>query len=130
MGEALHRQTEGASSSQALVLMGGFNHCGRDSTAGQNPQGSSLVSTAISVKKIQFFYKQLKSQQEGAVLDLVLTKRQDLVGNAVLQGSLGYSDHNMGAIQEPQASEDGTQQAHFPARLWPVQGPAENSPMG
>lgn len=37
----------------------------------------------------------MKSQQEDATLDLALTKRKELVGNAVLQGGLGCSDQEM-----------------------------------
>lgn len=33
--------------------------------------------------------------RRGAILDLVLSSREELVGNAVFQGSLGCSDHEM-----------------------------------
>lgn len=47
----------------------------------------------------------------GATLDLELTNKEEMVGNAVLQGTV--SDNN-GGDKDPQGSEKGTQQNHCP----------------
>lgn len=37
--------------------------------------------------------------KRGAMLDLVLSKKEELVGNVNLKGSLGFSDHEMVEFQ-------------------------------
>ncbi|KAF1424440.1 hypothetical protein FQV24_0004339, partial [Spheniscus mendiculus] len=84
--EALYRQTGAASRSQALVLMGDFNHpdiCWRDNTAGHKQSGRFLECVVE------------EPTRRGAMLDLVLANKEGLVGNVKLRGSLGCSDHEM-----------------------------------
>lgn len=48
--------------------------------------------------------------RKDAVLNLVLAKKERLVGNVNLKGSLGCSDHE---IMEFQGSKEGGQQDHY-----------------
>ena len=90
--EALYRQIGAASLSQALVLMGDFNHpdiCWRDDTTGHKQSRRCLECVDDS------FLLQVIGQptRRGAMLDLVLTIKERLVGNVKRKGSLGFSDH-------------------------------------
>ena len=92
--EALYRQIGAASCSQALVLMGDFNHpdiCWRDNTAGHKQSRRFLECVDDN------FLLQVMEEptRRGAMLDLVLTNKEGLVGNVKLKGSLGCSDHEM-----------------------------------
>ncbi|GAB0188331.1 hypothetical protein GRJ2_001298400 [Grus japonensis] len=92
--EALCRQIEAASHSQALFLMGDFNHpdiCWRDSTAGHKQSRKFLecIRDNFLLQVIE------EPTRRGAMLDLVLTNKEGLVGNVKLTGSLGCSDHEM-----------------------------------
>uniref|UniRef100_A0A8B9ISU6 Endonuclease/exonuclease/phosphatase domain-containing protein n=1 Tax=Amazona collaria TaxID=241587 RepID=A0A8B9ISU6_9PSIT len=92
--EALYRQIGAASCSQALVLMGDFNHpdiCWRDGTAWhkQSRRFLDYVEDNFLLQVIE------EPTRRGAMLDLVLTNREGLVGNLKLQGSLDCSDHEM-----------------------------------
>ncbi|PKU27650.1 glycerol kinase [Limosa lapponica baueri] len=92
--EALYRQIGVASHSQALVLMGYFNHpniCWRDNTAGHRKSRKFLecVDDNFLLQMVE------EPMRKGAMLDLVLTNKEGLVGNVKLKGILGCSDHEM-----------------------------------
>ena len=83
-----------ASLSQALVQMGGFNHpdtCWRDNTVAhkQSRRFRECVDDNFLLQVLE------EPPRRGAVLDLVLTNREGLVGSVKLRGSLGCSDHEM-----------------------------------
>jgi len=92
--EALYRQIGEASRSKALVLMGDFNHlniCWRDNTAGhkQSRRFLECVEDNFLLQVIE------EPRRRGAMLDLVLTNKEGLVGNVKVKGSLGCSDREM-----------------------------------
>ncbi|GAB0181373.1 hypothetical protein GRJ2_000602600 [Grus japonensis] len=92
--EALYRQIGAASCSQALVLMGDFNHpdiCYTDNTAGHK-QSRRFLECVDDNFLLQVIEEPLR---RGAMLDLVLTNKEGLVGNVKLKGSHGCSDHEM-----------------------------------
>ncbi|KAK4817029.1 hypothetical protein QYF61_026035 [Mycteria americana] len=85
--EALYRHIGAASRSEALVLMGDFNHpgiCWRDNTAGHNQFGRFLECVDDN------FLLQVTEEptRRDAMLDLVLTNNEELVGNVKLKGIL------------------------------------------
>ncbi|PKU42646.1 glycerol kinase [Limosa lapponica baueri] len=87
--EAFYRQLEIASQSQALVLMGDFNYpdiCWKDNTARHTQPWRFLQSIDDN------FLAQVVGEpmRRGALLDLVLTNKEGLVG-----GNLGCSDYEM-----------------------------------
>ncbi|GAB0203608.1 hypothetical protein GRJ2_002826400 [Grus japonensis] len=92
--EALYRQIGAASCSQALVLMGDFNHpdiCWRDNAA-ERKQSRKLLECVDD----NFLFQVIEEPtRRGAVLDLVLTNKEGLVGDVKLKVSLGCSDHEM-----------------------------------
>ncbi|GAB0183006.1 hypothetical protein GRJ2_000765900 [Grus japonensis] len=92
--EALDRQIGAASCSQALVLLGDFNHpniCWRANTAGHKQSGRFLECTDDN-----FLLQVIEEPtRRGAMLDLVLTNKEGLVGNVKLKGSLGCNGHEM-----------------------------------
>ncbi|GAB0203631.1 hypothetical protein GRJ2_002828700 [Grus japonensis] len=92
--EALYRQTAAASHSQALVLMGDFNHpdiCWRDNIAGHKQSRKFLEYVDDN-----FLFQVIEEpMRRGAMLDLVLTNKEGLVGDVKLKGSLGCSSHQM-----------------------------------
>jgi len=65
------------------------------------------------------------------MLDLVLNKKQGLAGNVKLNGSLGYSVHEMedfkilGAARRVHSKHLELQESRF----WPLQGSAQQSTM-
>ncbi|GAB0176272.1 hypothetical protein GRJ2_000092400 [Grus japonensis] len=92
--EALYRQIGAASRSQALVLMGDFNHpdiCWRDNAAEckQPRKFLECVDDNFLLQVIE------EPTRRGAMLDLILTNKEGLVGDVKLKGSLGCSDHKM-----------------------------------
>ncbi|GAB0180450.1 hypothetical protein GRJ2_000510300 [Grus japonensis] len=92
--DALYRQIGAASCSQALVLMGDFNHpdiCSRDNTAGhkQSRRFLECIDDNFLLQVIE------EPMRRGAMLDLALTNKEGLVRNVKLKGSLGYSDCEM-----------------------------------
>ncbi|GAB0182655.1 hypothetical protein GRJ2_000730800 [Grus japonensis] len=92
--EALYRQIGAASHSQALVLMGDFNHpgiCWRDNTA-RHKQSRRFLECIDENFLLQMTEE---PRRRGAMLDLVLTNKEGLVANWKLKGSLGCSDHKM-----------------------------------
>ncbi|GAB0176173.1 calcium-independent phospholipase A2-gamma [Grus japonensis] len=92
--EALYRQTGAASCSQALVLMGDFNHpdiCWRDNAA-EHKQSRKFLECVDDNFLLQVIEELMR---RGAMLDLILTNKEGLVGDVKLKGSLGCSDHEM-----------------------------------
>ncbi|GAB0206304.1 hypothetical protein GRJ2_003096000 [Grus japonensis] len=92
--EALYRQIGTASCSQALVLMGDFNHpdiCWRDKAA-EHKQSRKFLECVDDNCLLQVIEEPTR---RGAMLDLVLTNKEGLVGDVKLKGSLGCSDHEM-----------------------------------
>ncbi|GAB0183467.1 hypothetical protein GRJ2_000812000 [Grus japonensis] len=92
--EALCRQIGAASHSQALVLMGDFNHpniCWKDNAAERKQSRKFLECVDDS------FFRQVMEEptKRVTVLDLVLTNKEGLVGDVKLKGSLGCSDLKM-----------------------------------
>ncbi|GAB0187691.1 hypothetical protein GRJ2_001234400 [Grus japonensis] len=93
-GEALYRQIGAAPRSQALVLMGDFNHpdiCWRDNAA-EHKQSRKFLECVDDNLLLQVTEEPMRG---GAMLDLVLTNKEGLVGDVKLKGSLGCSDHEM-----------------------------------
>ena len=94
MDEAFYRQLQVASCSQALVLMGVFNHpdiCWGDSTA-QNKWSRRLLQNIAD----NFLTQEVgEPTRRGVLLDLVLTNWDGLVGSGKVEGHLGCSDHEM-----------------------------------
>ncbi|XP_050769715.1 macrophage immunometabolism regulator-like [Gymnogyps californianus] len=92
--EALCRQLGAASRSQALVFMGDSNHpniCWRDNTTGHKQSMRYLKSIGDN-----FLIQVTKERpRRGALLDLILTNKEGLVGDVKVKGSLGCSDHEM-----------------------------------
>ncbi|KAK4814166.1 hypothetical protein QYF61_009984 [Mycteria americana] len=74
--------------------MGDFNHpdtCWRDKTAGHKQSERFLECIDDN-----FFLQVIEEPtRRGAMLDLVLTNKEGLVGNMKLKGSFGCSDHEM-----------------------------------
>ncbi|GAB0205478.1 mitochondrial enolase superfamily member 1 [Grus japonensis] len=92
--EALYRQIGAASHSQALVLMGDFNHpdiCWRDNTA-EHKQSRKFLECVDDNFLLQVIEEPMR---RGAMLDLIFTNKEGLVGDVKLKGSLGCSDHKM-----------------------------------
>jgi len=92
--EAFYGQLKVASQSQALVLMGDFNH----------PDNSWEDHTARHTQPRRFlqsiddnFLMQVVEEptRQGALLDLVLTHKECLVEDVKVGGRLGCSDHEM-----------------------------------
>ena len=98
--EALYRQIGAAWHLQALVLTGDFNHpdiCWRDNTAGHKQSRRFLerVDDNFLTQVIEV------PTRRGALLDLLLTDKEGLVGDAKVKGSLGCSDHEMVEFRIP-----------------------------
>ncbi|GAB0199646.1 hypothetical protein GRJ2_002430000 [Grus japonensis] len=92
--EALYRQIGAASRSQALVLMGDFNHpdiCWRDNAA-ERKQSRKFLECVDDNFLLQVTEEPTR---RGAVLDLILTNKEGLVRDVKLKDSLGCSDHEM-----------------------------------
>jgi len=92
--EAFYRQLQAASQSQALVLMGTFNH----------PDISWEDHTARHMQSRRFlqsiddnFLMQVVEEptRKGVLLDLVLKNKEGLVEDVKVGGRLGCSDHEM-----------------------------------
>ncbi|GAB0207806.1 hypothetical protein GRJ2_003246300 [Grus japonensis] len=92
--EASYRQIGAASHSQALVLMGDFDHpniCWRDNTAGHK-QSRRFLECVDDIFLLQVIEEPMR---RSGMLDLILTNKEGLVGDVKLKGSLGCSDHEM-----------------------------------
>ncbi|GAB0205350.1 hypothetical protein GRJ2_003000600 [Grus japonensis] len=92
--EAVCRQIGAGSHSQALDLMGDFNRpniCWKDNTAGHKQSRKFLVCVDDN-----FLLQVIEEpMRRGAMLELVLTNKEGLVGDVKLKGSLGCSDQEM-----------------------------------
>ncbi|GAB0175856.1 hypothetical protein GRJ2_000050800 [Grus japonensis] len=92
--EAPYRQIGAASRSQALVFMGDFNHpdiCWRDNAA-ERKQSRKFLECVDE----NFLLQVIKEPtRRGAMLDLILTNKEGLIGDVKLKGSLGCSDDEM-----------------------------------
>ncbi|GAB0204405.1 mitochondrial enolase superfamily member 1 [Grus japonensis] len=74
--------------------MGDFNHpdiCWRDNTA-EHKQSRKFLECVDDNFLLQVTEEPTR---RGAMLDLILTNKEDLVGDVKLKGSLGCSDHEM-----------------------------------
>ncbi|GAB0178933.1 hypothetical protein GRJ2_000358600 [Grus japonensis] len=92
--KALYRQIGAGSCSQALVLMGDFNHpdiCWRDNAA-EHKQSRKFLECVDDNFLLQVIEEPTR---RGAMLDLILTNKEGLVGDVKLKGSLDCSDHEM-----------------------------------
>jgi len=92
--EAFYRQLQVASQSQALFLMGDFNHpdiTWEDHTARQVQSRRFLQSIDDN------FLMQVVEEptRKGALLDLALTNKEGLVEDVKVGGRLGCSDHEI-----------------------------------
>jgi len=92
--EALYRQIGEASRSKAQVLMGDFNHpniCWKDNTAGhrQSRRFLECVDDNFLPQVIE------EPTMRDAMVDLVFTNKEGLVGNVKVKGSLGCSGHEI-----------------------------------
>ncbi|GAB0208601.1 hypothetical protein GRJ2_003325800 [Grus japonensis] len=92
--EAFYRQLEVASQSQALVLMGDFNHPGIcwNSNMAKHAQSRRFLQSIDDNFLTQVVEE---STRRGVLLDLVLPNKEGLVGDVKVGGSLGCSDHEM-----------------------------------
>ncbi|CAM4601352.1 unnamed protein product [Lepidochelys olivacea] len=92
--EAFFRQLTEATRSHALILMGDFNFsdiCWESNTAVHRQSRKFLESVGDN------FLAQVLEEptRGGAFLDLLLTNRVELVGEAKVDGNLGSSDHEL-----------------------------------
>ncbi|XP_073188209.1 uncharacterized protein [Lepidochelys kempii] len=92
--EAFFRQLTEATRSHALILMGDFNFpdiCWESNTAVHRQSRKFLESVGDN------FLAQVLEEptRGGAFLDLLLTNRVELVGEAKVDGNLGGSDHEL-----------------------------------
>ena len=88
------RQLEAASRLEALILKGDFNHpniCWRSNTAGHKQSRKFLESIS------DYFLTQAmeEAMRGGALLDLMLTNKEGLIGDVTVECSLGCGDHEM-----------------------------------
>ncbi|KAM7160392.1 uncharacterized protein RBU57_010555 [Macrochelys suwanniensis] len=94
VNEAFFQQLTEVTRSQALVLMGDFNHpdiCWESNTAVHRQSRKILASVGDN-----FLVQVLEEPTRGrALLDLLLTNREELVGEAKVDGNIGGSDHEM-----------------------------------
>ncbi|PKU38936.1 hypothetical protein llap_10761 [Limosa lapponica baueri] len=94
VNEAVYRQQEIASQSQALVLMGSFDYSDiwcKDSTA-RHTQSRRFLQCIDDPFLTQVLEEPMR---RGVPLDLVLTNKEGLVGDVKAGGSFGCSDHKM-----------------------------------
>ena len=90
--EAFFLQLQEASRSQALVLLGDFNHpdiCWKSNTA-----SCRQSSRFLECIEDNFLSQVISTPTRGdAILDLVVTNASELVGDVNIRGSLGCRDH-------------------------------------
>ncbi|KAK4811192.1 hypothetical protein QYF61_019823 [Mycteria americana] len=90
--EAFLLQLQEASCSQALILLGDFNHpdiCWKSGTASCKQSRRLLECTEDN-----FLIQVIESPTRGdALLDLLLTNTEELIREVKIDGSLGCSDH-------------------------------------
>ena len=92
--QAFSLQLHEASCSQALALLGDFNHtsiCWKSSTASCRQSRRFLACIEDN-----FLSRIIDSPTRGdAILDLMLTNVSELIGGVKIGGSLGCSDHGL-----------------------------------
>jgi len=90
--EAFYRQLQAASQSQALVLMGDFNH---PDISWENHTARQAQSRRFLQSINDKFLMQVVEEptRKGTLLDLVLTNKKGLVEDVKVRGRLGCSDH-------------------------------------
>ncbi|CAM4545620.1 unnamed protein product [Lepidochelys olivacea] len=92
--EAFFRQLAEVTRSQALVFMGDFSHpdiCWESNTALHRQSRKFLENVGDN-----FLLQVLEEPTRGrALLDLLLTNREELIGEAKVDGNLGGSNHEM-----------------------------------
>jgi len=90
--EAFFLQLQEASRSQALVLLGDFNHpdiCSKSNTASCRQSSRFLECTEDN-----FLSQVISTPTRGdVILDLMVTNASELVGDVKIGGRLGCSDH-------------------------------------
>ena len=92
--EALYRQVIAASQLQTLVIMGEFNYpdlCWKTCSA-SHPQCRMLLQCIDDNLLMQMVDEPIRG---GALLDLVLTKKENLVEVRKVEVSLGCSNHEV-----------------------------------
>jgi len=87
--EAFYKQRQAASQSQALVLMGDFNH---PDISWEDHRTTHMMITGIDNFLMQVVEE---TTRKGALLDLVLTNKEGLAENVKVGDRLGCSDHEM-----------------------------------
>ena len=121
--EIFYKQLGEVSQSLALVLVGDFNLpdvCWKYNTAERKQSRRFLECVEDN------FLTQLVSEptREGAPLDLLFMNREGLVGDVMVGGRLGHSDHEMIRVLDSWRSKEGSQQNCYlgllEGRLWPV----------
>jgi len=92
--EAFYRQQQVASQSQALVLMGDFNH---PDTSREHHTARQVQSRRFLQSIIDNFLVQVVEEptRKVTLLDLVLTNKEGLEEDVNVAGRLGCSDHEM-----------------------------------
>ncbi|KAK4806898.1 hypothetical protein QYF61_012619 [Mycteria americana] len=105
--EALCKQIGAASHSQALVLMGDFKHpdiCWRNNTAGHKKSRRFLegIDNNFLTQVIE------EPMRRGALLVIIFTNKEGLLGDVKVEGSLGCSDHvTTNKVTQP-ATQEGS----------------------
>jgi len=92
--EAFYRQLKVASQSQALGLMGDFNH---PDISCEDHKARHMQSRRFLQSIDDNFFIQVMEEpkRKGALLDLVLTNKEGLVGDVKVGGSLSNNDHEI-----------------------------------
>ena len=90
--ETFEKQITGFSKRHDVVVMGGFNYpdiCWEANSAKYGPSKKLLACVADNflLQKVE------KESRRFAIPDLILTNRDDLVGEVAVRGTLGESDH-------------------------------------
>ena len=90
---------------------------------GKRPQLTRLMMDYLCVE--DNFLIQLVSEpiREGTLLDLLFVNREGLVGDVMVGGHLGHSNHKMIVLDSWRSKEGGQQNCYLglpEGRLWPV----------
>ncbi|KAM9590845.1 uncharacterized protein ACIBXB_005894 [Morphnus guianensis] len=120
--QIFYKQLGGVSQSLALVLMGAFNLpdvCWKYNTAERKQSRRFLECVEDN------FLTQLVSEptRESAPLDLLFVNREGLVGDVMVGGHLGHSNHEIIVFDSQRSKEGGQQKCYLgllEGRLWPV----------
>uniref|UniRef100_K7EXH4 Endonuclease/exonuclease/phosphatase domain-containing protein n=1 Tax=Pelodiscus sinensis TaxID=13735 RepID=K7EXH4_PELSI len=91
--EAFFKQLTILSKAQDFVVIGDFNYpdiCWENNTAGHR-----LSNKFLDCIGDNFLFQKVEKATGEAVLDLILTNREELVENLKVEGGLGESDHEI-----------------------------------